>query len=176
MSSQFFRGIYSGQPEKFFPPPLKFFPVFVDFAVVFKLQCISTCVLSLFSFFSSFPPFSLPFFKSSFKFFPVFHFGQKNGQNTYPCIADNQWLTWCSTRWICCCRSLRMAFLYALIVSPMENLANVGMIYFLNVNLRCEAFSSRWDLFLNGIPKPIPNTNLINSIILNNYYNAKCCT
>ena len=27
--------------------------------------------------FSYFPPFSLPFFKSSLKFFPVFHFGQK---------------------------------------------------------------------------------------------------
>merc|ERR1711860_159602 len=49
--------------------------------------------------FSSFSPFSLPFFmKSSFKFFPVFHFGQKlppppgggNGQNIYPCdITSN---------------------------------------------------------------------------------------
>ena len=60
------------------PPPLKFFPVFVDFWGVFKLhKGILTCVLSLFSLFSSFPPFSFPFFKSSFKFFPVFHFGQK---------------------------------------------------------------------------------------------------
>ena len=32
------------------------------------------CFTSLF-FFSSFPHFSFPFFKSSFKFFPVFHFG-----------------------------------------------------------------------------------------------------
>ena len=33
------RGTYSGQPEKFFPPPpLKFFPVFVDFLRLFKLH------------------------------------------------------------------------------------------------------------------------------------------
>ena len=52
------------------PPPLKFFPVFMFFLRSFKLhQVTSTCVLSLFSFFS----FSLPFFiKSYFKFFPVF--------------------------------------------------------------------------------------------------------
>ena len=38
------------------PPPLKFFPVFVDFLRSFKLhKGILTCVLSLFSFFSSFP-------------------------------------------------------------------------------------------------------------------------
>ena len=64
------------------PPSLTFFPVFVDFFAVFKLhKGILTCVLSLF-FFSSFPPFSFPFFKSSFKFFPVSHFGQ----NIYPCL------------------------------------------------------------------------------------------
>ena len=52
-----------------------FWPVFVDFLRSFKLHAgILTCVLSLFSFFSSFPPFSLPFFKSSFKLFPVFQF------------------------------------------------------------------------------------------------------
>ena len=34
------------------------------------------CFITLF-FFSSFPPFSFPFLKSSFKFFPVFQFGQK---------------------------------------------------------------------------------------------------
>merc|ERR1712200_128044 len=46
------------------PPPLKFFPVFVDFWGVFKLhKGILTCVLSLFSLFSSFPPF--PFLFSS---------------------------------------------------------------------------------------------------------------
>ena len=61
------------------PPPLKFFPVFVDFLRSFKRhKGILTCVLSLFSFFSSFPPFSLPFFKSSYKFFPLFQYGQKN--------------------------------------------------------------------------------------------------
>ena len=79
-----YRGIYSGQPEKI--PPSKLFPVFVDyfcghlsFFRSFKLhKGILTCVLSLFSFFF----FSLTFFmKSSFKFFPVFQFGQKNGQN-----------------------------------------------------------------------------------------------
>ena len=50
------------------PPPLKFFPVFVDFLRSFKLHkhILLTCVLLLFS---------LPFFKSSFKFFPVFQFG-----------------------------------------------------------------------------------------------------
>ena len=84
-----YRVICSCQPKKFPPPPLKFFPVFVDFWGVFKLfKGILTCVLSLFSLFSSFPPFSFPFFKSSFKFFPVFQFGQKiNGQNIYPCAT-----------------------------------------------------------------------------------------
>ena len=38
---------------------------------------ILACVLSFSSFFSSFPPFSLPFFKSSFKFFPVFNLSKK---------------------------------------------------------------------------------------------------
>ena len=36
MFSDIFKGIYSGQPEKLFPPPLKFFPVFVDFFAVIK--------------------------------------------------------------------------------------------------------------------------------------------
>ena len=55
------RGIYSGQPEKFFPP-LKFFPVFVDFLRSFKLhKGILTCVLSLLSFFFSSPPFPFLF-------------------------------------------------------------------------------------------------------------------
>ena len=59
------------------PPPVKFFPVFVDFLGVFKLhKGILKCVLSVFSLFSSFLPFSFPFSKS-FKFFPFFHFGQK---------------------------------------------------------------------------------------------------
>ena len=49
------RGIYSGRPEKF-PPPLKFFPVFVDFLRSFKLhKGILACVLSLFSFLPPFP-------------------------------------------------------------------------------------------------------------------------
>ena len=50
------------------------------------------CFITLFFFFF-FPPFSLPFFMSSFKFFPVFQFGQKlspprgggDGQNIYSC-------------------------------------------------------------------------------------------
>ena len=37
--------------------------------------------------FSSFPPFSFPFFKSSFKFFPVFHFGQ----NFSPPRGGGEW-------------------------------------------------------------------------------------
>ena len=57
------------------PPPLKFFPVFVDFFAVFKLhKGILKCVLSPFSLFSTIPPFSFPFYKSFFKFFPVFYF------------------------------------------------------------------------------------------------------
>ena len=57
----------------------KILPVFVDFFAVFKLhKGVLTCVLSLFSFFPSFLPLFLSFFfNSSFKFFPVFHFGQK---------------------------------------------------------------------------------------------------
>ena len=74
-------GIYILASQKNSPPPLKFFPVFVDFLQSFKLhKGILTCVLLLF--FSSFHPFSLPFFKFSFKFFPVFQFGQ----NIYPCL------------------------------------------------------------------------------------------
>ena len=56
------------------------------------------CFITLF-FFSSFPPFFFPFFNSSFKFFPVFHFGQKfptlpregggDGQNIYPCLKKH---------------------------------------------------------------------------------------
>ena len=76
-------GVYILASQKKFP--LKFFPVFVDFFAVFKLhKGILTCILSLFSFFPSFPPFSLPFFKSSFKFFPVFQFGQMARIYVYP--------------------------------------------------------------------------------------------
>ena len=66
------RGIYSGQPEKFFPPPpLKFFPVFVDFFSVFKLlKDIFTCVLSLFFFF--FFPLFLSFFQVLLQNLPCF--------------------------------------------------------------------------------------------------------
>ena len=59
--------------RKILPPPLNFFPVFVDFFAVFKLHSVFYHSFL----FSSFPPFSFPFFKS-FKFFPVFHFGQKS--------------------------------------------------------------------------------------------------
>ena len=60
-----------------FWPARKILPCFCGFFAAFKLhKGILTCVLSLFSFFSSFPPFSFPFFKYSFKFFPAFQFGQ----------------------------------------------------------------------------------------------------
>ena len=69
LPSRTMRGIYSGQPENS-PPPLKYFPVFVDFSRLFKLhKGILTCVLSLFSFF-----FFLPFFP-------------EYGQNIYPCLS-----------------------------------------------------------------------------------------
>ena len=58
-------------------PPLKFFPVFfcghLNFIKVFHSVFYHS------SLFSSFSPVSLPFFKSSFKFFPVFQFRQKIG-------------------------------------------------------------------------------------------------
>ena len=70
-----YAGVYILASQKnISPPPLKFFPVFVDFLGVFKLhKGILTCVLSLFSLFSSFPTFSFPFFNQIL----VFHFGQK---------------------------------------------------------------------------------------------------
>ena len=89
-------GIYSGQPEKFFPPPSKILPCFCGFFAIFKLpEGISTCVLSLFSYFLLFPPFPFLFFKSSFKFFPVFQFGQKipppqGGGMPRICIPDRE--------------------------------------------------------------------------------------
>ena len=52
------RGIYSGQPEKLFPRLSKFFPVFGIFIT---------------GFFKVFQ-----FFQSSFKFFPIFQFGQNS--------------------------------------------------------------------------------------------------
>ena len=60
------------------------------------LENASSIILPIFPFFlflfSSFPPFSLPFFmKSSVKFFPVFQLGQKfpeYGQNIYPRKTD----------------------------------------------------------------------------------------
>ena len=63
-SSQLHRGIYSGQPEKFFPPPSKILPCFSGFFALFKLhKGILTCVISLSSFFLLFSPF--PFLFSS---------------------------------------------------------------------------------------------------------------
>ena len=54
------------------PPPVKFFPVFVDFLGVFKLhKGILTCVLSLFSFFLLFPLF-LSFFQVLLQILPCF--------------------------------------------------------------------------------------------------------
>ena len=65
------RGIYSGHTEKLPPSLSKFFPVF------FWNFITQT---GFFKFFR--------FFKSSFKYFPVFQFGQKggDGQNIYPCF------------------------------------------------------------------------------------------
>ena len=77
--------------RKILPPPSNILPCFCGFFCgIYK--GILMCVLSHNYCFSSFPPFSFPFFKSSFKFFPVFKFWKKNshppgggnGQNIYP--------------------------------------------------------------------------------------------
>ena len=88
--SVFPTGIYILATQKNLPPPpLKFFPVFVDFLRSFKLhKGILTCVLSLL-FFPLFPPFFhvflqiLPLFFNLDKNFPL-----GNGQNIYPCFLD----------------------------------------------------------------------------------------
>ena len=73
--------------RKNLPPPSKILPCFCGFFAVFKLhKGILKCFYHSFLFFSSFPPFSFPFFKSSFKFFPVFHFGQKMAR-IYPYLT-----------------------------------------------------------------------------------------
>ena len=76
---EYTRGIYSGQPKKFPPPPLKLFPVIADFFAVIKaaLRYFNVCFITLF----------LPF--PFLQILPVFQFGQKipplgNGQNLYP--------------------------------------------------------------------------------------------
>ena len=69
------------------PPPLKFFPVFVDFLAVFKFYKGNlTCVLCHFWCFSSLPP-PLFFFKV-LKIFPMPKGGGGNGKNIYPWFND----------------------------------------------------------------------------------------
>merc|ERR1711860_246555 len=75
-------------PARKIPPPLKFFPVFVDF---FCGHLSFTCVLSLFSFFLLFPPFPFLFSCPPSNSSLFFNLDKKTwgggiGHNIYPCL------------------------------------------------------------------------------------------
>ena len=82
------RGIYSGQPEKYFPPPLKFFPVFVDFLRSWRY--FNVCFMTFF-FLLLFPSF---FHEVLLQILPCFSIWTKivplHGQNIYLCSGLKQ--------------------------------------------------------------------------------------